>query len=101
MKKKKNKTYHEKVQDLSSPTIPNFQLNLKNSQSYDHFKKSSKRCAVFFVPYCILKKYTVRDKKIPPLSATFFVLTISLSFLECEWKILYRLKAEILDFFMV
>ena len=53
MKISKNKTYHKKVQDLSSPTIPHFQLNLKNSQSYDHFKKSSKRWAVFFVPYCI------------------------------------------------
>ena len=40
-------------------------------------------------------------KKSSPLSATFFVLTITLSFLEFEWKILYRWKAKILDFFMV
>ena len=52
----KNKTYYEKVYDLSSPTIPHFQLNLKNSQSYDHFKKSSKRCVGFFVHNCIWPK---------------------------------------------
>ena len=43
----------------------------------------------------------LETKKILPLSATFIVLIISLSFLESEWKILYRLKAEILNFFMV
>ena len=45
----KNKTYHEKVYDLTSPMIPHFQLSLKNSQSYDLFKKSSRRCGVLFV----------------------------------------------------
>ena len=55
----KNKTYHEKVYDLTSPTIPHFQLSLKNSQSYDHFKKSSKRCGVFFVPNCTFSRYVL------------------------------------------
>ena len=41
----------------------------------------------------------LETKKSPSLSEIFFVLTISLSFLEFEWKILYRLKANILNFF--
>ena len=47
MKISKNKTYHEKVYDLSSPMIQHFQLNIKNSQSYDHFKKVPKGAAFF------------------------------------------------------
>ena len=46
------------------------------------------------------KKHTVGTKKFPPLW-DFFCFAISLSFLESEWKILYRLKAEILNFFIV
>ena len=43
----------------------------------------------------------LETKKSPPPSASFFVLTITLSFLEFEWKILYRWKAKMLNFFMV
>ena len=45
-------------------------------------------------------KYT-QPKKMLPLLNTFFHLIVSLSFLEFEWKILYRWKADILNFFMV
>ena len=34
-----------------------FQLNIKNSQSYDHFKKSSKKCVVFFCPLLYICKF--------------------------------------------
>ena len=40
-------------------------------------------------------------KKSPPFCATFFVLSISLSLVEFEWKNLYRWKAEMLNFFIV
>ena len=42
------------------------------------------------VVYYISVYIQLRTKKIPPVSEIFFVLTISLSFLESEWKILYR-----------
>ena len=45
-----NKNYHEKIYVLTSPTIPHFQLSLKNSQSYDHFKKRR-----FFCPQLYMK----------------------------------------------
>ena len=50
MKISKNKTHHEKVYDLSSPTIPHFQLSLKNSQSINHFKKKCQKVRRFFCP---------------------------------------------------
>ena len=49
MKISKNKTYHKKVQDLSSTTIPHFQLNLKNSKSWP-FQKKFQKVRRFFCP---------------------------------------------------
>ena len=39
-----NKNYHKKIYVLTSPTIPHFQLSLKNLQSYGHLKKKSHSC---------------------------------------------------------
>ena len=54
MRIRTNQTHHDKVQHLLSPMIPIFRLSLKNSQRYDHGKKSSKG-GVFFVHNCILQ----------------------------------------------
>ena len=59
MRIRTNQTHHDKVKDLFSPMISIFHLSLKNSQRYDHGKKSYKRCVVFFVHNCIINAYTV------------------------------------------
>ena len=70
MKIRTNQTHHDKVQDLFSPMIPIFRLTLKNSQRYDHSKKSSKRCGVFFVHNYI---YIPNQKKMFPLENMCFL----------------------------
>ena len=82
----------------------------RKENNYYHFLK-------FFVKKCRFLKKVIKvflsfldicycniqlgTKKSPPLFASFFVLTITLSFLEFEWKILYRWEAKMLNFFML
>ena len=74
MRIRTNQTHGDKVQDLFSPMIPIFHLSLKNSQRYDHGKKSSKRCGVFCpqLYMCFSKSYFMFTIKTNTLSLVTF-----------------------------